>query len=173
MTTLLLHPAAIVGAAVTRLGITGHVRLTAGSRALVRAALRDRLRRYGDRPLHGVTCLAAGADQLFAEALLAENGTYEIILPAGDYREREIGRANRLTFDHLLRQARQVSYAFPVSCEQAFAAAGYRMLDRCDELLAVWDGGGGGIGGTAEIVAEARRRGLPVDVVWPPGARRR
>ncbi|MEJ3750101.1 hypothetical protein WEI85_43440 [Actinomycetes bacterium KLBMP 9797] len=158
--------------ATVRIGITGHIRLTARSRDLVRDALRDRLRRYGDRLLHGVTCLAAGADQLFAQALLAEHGTYEVILPARDYRARAVGAANRVTFDHLLRHADRVSHAFPVSCTRAYAAAGHRMLEQCDELFAVWDGGVGGVGSTAEIVAAARRRGLPVEVVWPVGARR-
>lgn len=157
---------------IVRVGITGHIRLTARSRELVRAALQERLRGYGDRFVHGVTCLAAGADQLFAEALLAEHGRYEVILPARDYRERAVGTANRVTFDHLLRKAEQVSHAYPVSCALAYAAAGHRMLDRCDELFAVWDGGAGGIGSTAEIVAAARRRGLAVEVVWPEGARR-
>ncbi len=47
------------------------------------------------------------------------------------------------------------------------------MLDRADELWAVWDGEPArGPGGTADVVAHARGRGVPVRVVWPPGARR-
>jgi hypothetical protein len=52
-------------------------------------------------------------------------------------------------------------------------AASERMLDLADQLVAVWDGlPARGYGGTADVVAAARRRGMPVVVVWPPGARR-
>jgi hypothetical protein len=159
--------------ATLRLGVTGHVRLTRRSRALVGAALREALRQYGGRPVHGVTCLADGADQLFAQALIEADGTYEAVLPAADYREREVAPANRATFDRLLRRAERVTYASPVTCAEAYAAAGAQVLDRSDRLVAVWDGGGGGLGGTADVVAGARRRGMPVEVVWPAGARRR
>lgn len=155
-----------------RIGITGHVRLTARSRRLVLGALRAALRRHGARPVHGITCLADGADQLFAKAVIAEGGTYEVVLPAPDYRERDVGSANRHTFDRLLRRAVRVAHAYPITGDLAYAAAGHEVLDRSDRLLAVWDGGGGGIGGTAAIVAAARRRGMPVEVIWPAGARR-
>ena len=52
-------------------------------------------------------------------------------------------------------------------------AASETMLDRAEQLLAVWDGQPArGYGGTADVVAHARRGGLPVVVVWPPGAHR-
>ena len=157
--------------AVVRIGVTGHVRLTARSTRLIGAALRAALRRE-TRPVHGVTCLAPGADQLFAEALLAEHLTYDVVLPAPDYREREIPPANRRTFDRLLRRARRVSHAFVTTGELAYEAAGLSMLDASDRLIAVWSGGGGGVGGTAQIVAAAGRRGIPVERVWPAGAGR-
>ncbi|NJP95187.1 hypothetical protein HCN51_38110 [Nonomuraea sp. FMUSA5-5] len=52
-------------------------------------------------------------------------------------------------------------------------AAGARMLDDADVLFAVWDGQPArGYGGTADVVAEARRQGVSVRVIWPEGARR-
>jgi hypothetical protein len=158
---------------VIRIGVTGHVRLTARSSRLIGAALRAALR-WEHRPVHGITCLAPGADQLFAEALIAENRTYDVVLPAPDYREREIPPANRRAFDLLLRRARRVSHAFFATGELAYEAAGLSMLDASDRLIAVWNGRetGGVVGGTAEIVAAARRRGIPVERVWPAGADR-
>ncbi|OEV05450.1 hypothetical protein [Streptomyces oceani] len=42
-----------------------------------------------------------------------------------------------------------------------------------EQLLAVWDGQPSrGYGGTAEVVAYARRMGVPVTVLWPEGATR-
>ncbi|WP_198036875.1 hypothetical protein [Nocardia sp. BMG51109] len=47
------------------------------------------------------------------------------------------------------------------------------MLDDADELFAVWDGKPArGYGGTADVVAVARQRGMPVTVIWPDGAQR-
>jgi hypothetical protein len=42
-----------------------------------------------------------------------------------------------------------------------------------DELIAVWDGEPArGYGGTADVVAYAKRQGIPVRIVWPEGAAR-
>jgi hypothetical protein len=47
------------------------------------------------------------------------------------------------------------------------------MLDHADLLWAVWDGQPArGYGGTADVVAAARAKGLPVRVIWPHGAHR-
>jgi hypothetical protein len=47
------------------------------------------------------------------------------------------------------------------------------ILDRADRLFAVWDGQAArGYGGTADVVGEARKRGVPVTIIWPEGARR-
>ena len=47
--------------------------------------------------------------------------------------------------------------------EEAYLAAGLGVLDRSDALLALWDGEPArGRGGTAEVVAEARARALPL-----------
>ena len=47
------------------------------------------------------------------------------------------------------------------------------MLAKADRLFAVWDGQPArGYGGTADVVAEARARGIPVTVIWPEGATR-
>ena len=45
------------------------------------------------------------------------------------------------------------------------------MLSRADRLFAVWDGKPArGYGGTADVVDEARKRGIPVTIIWPEGA---
>ena len=52
-------------------------------------------------------------------------------------------------------------------------AASKLMVDEADELYAVWDGKPArGYGGTADVVACARDKHLPVRVIWPPGAHR-
>lgn len=150
-------------------GVTGHIRLTAQSRRLIFEDLVSRLRRHqaGHRVLHGVTCLADGADRLFARAIRACAGTFDVILPEQPDSRRETGR--------LLRQARTVT-TVPADPTPAvrYAAASEQVVRNCDVLIAVWDGTPDGEhGGTAHTVAQARRLGVPVEIVWPAGAQRR
>jgi hypothetical protein len=55
----------------------------------------------------------------------------------------------------------------------AYLCASQYLIDRCDLLLAVWDGSPAtATGGTAEAVKYARERGRPLVLVWPHGAQR-
>jgi hypothetical protein len=157
-----------------RVGITGHTRLTEHSTRLVYDALVLALRPYSVGTLRGVTCLAEGADQIFARAVLAAKGTYEVVLPSRDYRVRCISPSNAPSFDRLLENAVTVSYACAGTCgSEAYAAANAELLRRSSYLLAVWDGRRvGAAGGTAELVALAEQFGVPVGRVWPAGAQR-
>jgi hypothetical protein len=52
-------------------------------------------------------------------------------------------------------------------------AASEFMIGQAGELWAVWDGKPArGYGGTADVVAYARRLDIPVLVIWPAGANR-
>src|SRR5947199_4245898 len=128
----------------SRIAVTGHIRLSHGTAALVSATLTAtlRLRAAGHRgAVHGITCLARGADQIFARAVLAVEGTFEVVLPALDYRDRVFTGPDRAEFDDLLDLASGVEVLrFERSCRRAYRAAGEAMLSRCDVLFAVWDG---------------------------------
>lgn len=155
-----------------RIGITGHSNLTPGTSALVAKALQTALR--GSRDLVGVTCLAPGADQVFARVVLDLGGRIEVILPADDYRENVVSPHNLPEFDELLGRASFVrTNSYDRSDDEAYMAASEIVLSRSDRVLAVWDGApSAGYGGTADVVAEARRRNIPVTIVWPAGAER-
>lgn len=157
----------------TRIGITGHSNLTDQTADLVHAALRDALTPYAAE-LVGVTCLARGADQIFARAVLDVGGRVEVVLPAPDYREEKVKPDNRPAFDALLIGAACVRYMpFLTSGREAYMAASEEILKSVDRLIAVWDSGpSGGLGGTADVVEHARRLGTPVEVIWPEGAQR-
>ncbi|GAB3154299.1 hypothetical protein GCM10027290_48540 [Micromonospora sonneratiae] len=157
-----------------RIGVTGHVILASGTAELIYACLARHLKPYAPAGLHGITCLADGADQLFARAVLALHGTFEVIIPATDYRQRAVEQDNRAAFDELLAQASAVSYMpYPESGREAYMAASEELLSRCDLLVAVWDGQPSTVlGDTADVVRAARARQLPVTVLWPSGARR-
>src|SRR5699024_10863580 len=101
-------------------------------------------------------------------------GELEVVLPSVDYREAEVRSYNLEQVDDLLMRSTLVRY-LPnrTAGREADAAANEAMLGGIDRLVAVWDGRpSGGKGGTGDAVEAARGRGVPVDVVWPDGARR-
>lgn len=155
-----------------RVGITGHSNLVPSCVPLVRGGILAVLRRVPP-PLVGVTCLAPGADQVFARAVLDCGGQVEVVLPALDYRDKL--RPDQVAeYDELRARATVVS-VLPrlLSGRHAYVAANERMLASVELLIAVWDGRpAGGRGGTGEVVEDAHASGVPVEVVWPDGAAR-
>lgn len=161
----------------TTIAVTGHIDLTEDSLPLVRTTLDDLLKPYADDgQLVGVSCLAGGADSVFAEAVLAADGRLIAVIPSQDYRRNQVGPDHAALFDHLVEAAGEV-FVLPrrTADHQAYEAANAVLVERADRLVAVWNGepptGKGG--GTADAVLEARAAGIPVDVVWPDGAARR
>jgi hypothetical protein len=156
-----------------RIAITGHRGLPAATERLVDRAIREQLAACADRDLVGVSALADGADQLFARAVLDAGGQLEVIVPAARYRDGLPASAHA-AYDALLARAAKVDRLNRVeSTEQAHMEASQAMLARANHLFAVWDGKPArGYGGTADVVAEARNRGVPVTVIWPEGASR-
>ena len=164
-----------------RVGVTGHIYLTPETARRVAGMLREYLiamiEHAGIQPnaVTGVSCLAPGADLLFADAVLALGGVLEVILPSADYREAVHGPEGLGAFDELLHRASVVSATRrPTAGPEAYAAANEAMLETIDYLFAVWDGlPCANIGGTSHVVEIACARNIPVSVIWPPGARRR
>lgn len=154
-----------------RIGITGHSNLTEATENVVHEALRGSLRQHPASDLVGVTCLARGADQLFAQVVLDLGGVLEVVLPASDYRAK-IKPANLARYDALLEAAESVHVMlFDTSRRESYMAASEYLLSHVDEVVAVWDGGpSDGLGGTADVVSAARERGLVVQVIWPRDA---
>lgn len=157
-----------------RIGVTGHSNLTAPSVPLVAVAIRTVLAEQDAAELVGVSCLARGADQVFARVVLDAGGTLEAVLPAADYRQRKVKPDNATDFDELIGKAAEVHVMpFAESNRDAYMAASQHVLATVDAIVAVWDGQpAGGHGGTGDVVAAAREHGIPVMVVWPPGAAR-
>jgi hypothetical protein len=157
---------------VIRVAVSGHRSLDERTSELVDAALRETIASFGD-DLTGVTCLADGADTLFAQAVLDAGGDLIAVVPALRYREN-LPENHWHTYDRLLLEADEVIRLPHVeSTSEAHMDASLKMLSRAGQLIAVWDGQPArGFGGTADVVAAARERGLRVTVVWPEGAQR-
>jgi hypothetical protein len=156
-----------------RIGMSGHQDIPEEAIAFVRRSITGILSKFGD-DLVGVSSVAAGADQLFASLILEHGGRLHIIIPSEGYETTFSAPHDLGQFRSLLKRAdtvEKLTYAEP--SEDAFLAAGRRVVDNSDLLLAVWDGQPAkGKGGTADIVKYARDRGCKVEVIWPPGMKR-
>ncbi|MFC9683617.1 hypothetical protein [Streptomyces sp. NPDC056948] len=155
------------------IAVTGHMDLADEAVSPLRAALRDVLAGLPLDLLVGRSCLARGADTLFAEEVLSLGGRISAIIPSLDYRETVVRPADLARFD-LLRDAAAEVVVMPYehAGRAAYEAANRELLQGADRLMAIWDGSAptGRGGGTADTVAAARAAGLAVDVVWPSGA---
>lgn len=155
-----------------RIAISGHRGLPQETSDLVETAIRAALAADATE-VTGLSCLADGADQIFASVILDMGGQIEAIVPSRGYRAG-LPRQSHAGYDRLLEQATVVHrLPYAESTPEAHMAASKFMIAMAGELWAVWDGlPARGFGGTADVVAYAYERGRAVKVIWPAGARR-
>jgi hypothetical protein len=157
-----------------RIGVTGH-RVLAHADRLAEEVTRALLliqRMVCTSPatpvlLTVVSPLAEGADRLVARQVLARPGaTLEAVMPfpVADYQATFSSEESRQEFRDALDAAATVTELPAVETrEEAYEQAGQYVVERCDVLLALWDGQpAAGQGGTADIVTWARDRDKPV-----------
>ena len=150
-----------------QVGITGHQKLNGPSAwSDVRKQL-DELLNDAEKPLIGLTSLAIGADQLFAEVVLGCGGRIEAIIPFDGYEMKFNEGPDREAFRRLLERADRIEILEKQGTdEDAYLAAGKRIVDLCDRMIAVWDGQpAAGIGGTGDIVNYCKSQDKPVDLI--------
>ena len=70
-----------------RIAISGHRGLSSPTAQLVGKAIRAALAEHTP-DMTGISCLADGADQIFARAVTDLGGTLEAVIPAAEYREK-------------------------------------------------------------------------------------
>jgi hypothetical protein len=155
-----------------RIAISGHRGLPGPTADLVDDAIRAALAEHAP-DVTGLSCLADGADQIFARAVTDLGGNLEVTIPASEYRAR-LPAAAHPGYDRLLTLATAIHrMPFTESTSQAHMEASKAMIDQADELYAVWDGQPArAYGGTADVVAYAREHRTPVRMIWPHGAER-
>lgn len=137
-----------------RIGITGHQRLADPDNwHWVSNEVNLLLSRISS-PLFGISCLAIGADQLFARAVVRQRGTLEVIIPFAGYELTFAEGSQREEFKSLVKLARLVDVLERRgSQEEAYLAAGQTLVDRSELVIAIWDGKPSqGLGGTADVV---------------------
>jgi hypothetical protein len=143
-----------------RVGITGHQRLDDPSAwGWVEFAMTKALDAL-EPPVDAVSSLAIGADQLFVSLMLSRASEIHAIIPFSGY-ERTFGPQNVDAYLRLLSKAASVEVLqAPGTDEDAYLAAGKRIVELADLMIAIWNGQPAkGKGGTADIVAYALERG--------------
>ena len=113
-----------------------------------------------------VSPLADGADQIAADAALANGYALHAVLPFSREQTRaEVAESFRAEFDRLADAAGCLLEfpGRPAEPLEAYVMAGRATLAHSDLLIAVWDGQvPRGRGGTGEVVELAMARGIPI-----------
>lgn len=147
----------------TRVGITGHQQLAESEFwEWVEVALNKELDALAV-PVTAVSSLAIGADQLFASLVVRRGGQLHVVLPFSNY-ERTFSEENQEIYRQILNKATSVEVLQTLGTdEDAYLAAGRRIVELADLMIAVWDGQPAkGKGGTGDIVSYAGERGVPL-----------
>lgn len=114
------------------------------------------------------TSIAEGADQIVTDAAVDAGYNLNLILPfprasyAQDFEGAALEKFQR-TFDHnAVQSCTELDLGdMPDGRNDGYLAAGHLMLAHSDVLVAIWDQkAADGLGGSAEIVNDARQRGI-------------
>jgi hypothetical protein len=156
-----------------RIGVTGHRHYLDG--ATIEGAtdvVLDRIMSNADEAaeLTIVSPLAEGADRMVAELVLRRpHARLEALLPlpADDYADDFATAGSRTEFESLLARAATVEVIDGDGTRlAAYERVGRAVVDRCDVLLALWDGRPSrGRGGVADVIQYALDREVLVEVV--------
>jgi hypothetical protein len=150
-----------------RVGVTGHQRLADPTawQWVEEAVGRELDAATG--PLVVVTSLAIGADQLVARLGVARGATLHAVLAFAGI-ERTFAPEDLPAYRQLVSQASVEILQTPGTDEDAYLAAGRRVVELSDVMIAVWDAKAAkGKGGTADVVAYAVASGVPVVHINP------
>lgn len=164
-----------------KVGVTGHQRLDEPNAwGWVKTAFDNELDSLKQSVI-AVCSLAIGADQLFASIVIDRGGQLHAVIPFQGY-ELTFSPQDLDEYNRILSRANIVEIMQTHGTdEEKYLAAGRRVVELSDILIAVWNGKPAkGKGGTADIVAYAGSKGVltvhinPVDrTITRRSARRR
>lgn len=149
-----------------KIGVSGHRERPNADWSFVRRAVHDILVSRGAQ--EAWSCLAIGADTIFAEEAIDYGIALMAVIPNPDEYRREFSGTDAGVYDRLLTRAHRVETVCGAR-EQAFRLAGERIVDAVDMMVFIWDGAPAvSEGGTADIVdyaARAERASIRIDPI--------
>lgn len=139
-----------------KVGITGHQNLTVAESDWLKEELGIEIKQM--KIEEAFSCLAIGADQIFARVILANNIPLVAITPCKKYEQTFDDNRIEL-YNSLLKQAtNQIILDFESPSEEAFYEAGKIVVNKSDVVFAIWNSlPSKGLGGTADIVSIAKK----------------
>lgn len=139
-----------------KIGITGHQELGSEATIIWLSNTLESIIRQNHIDV-GITSLAIGADQLFAEVLRKSHVPYIAVIPSNGYETTFQNTHDLRRYQELLQGAserRKLTFKKP--SETAFYEAGKQIVNLSDMLIAIWNGQPAkGLGGTGDIVKYA------------------
>lgn len=147
------------------IAVTGHRPSRLGGYT-VRA--QDKLERFArsvlqdERPDLVITGMALGWDLAIAEACLALDIPYIAARPFPNQQSRW-PNVSKNRYQHLILRARSTTTVSQYQSNAAFQKRNQWMVDRADEVLALWSGS---LGGTRNCVIYAESKRVPIRNVW-------
>ncbi|MER8007476.1 hypothetical protein [Streptomyces sp. NPDC094149] len=119
----------------------------------------------------GLVCAGVGLPVAFGRAVRASGRRLVVLLPAQHSVPATLPGKDRVGARELLLLAEEVRLAEFDPTDRGARVGAERLVRRGGTVLAVWDGSlSDGGDATAHLVAYARARVIPVDVVRPEGA---
>ncbi len=146
-------------------GVTGHQQRAGVDWDWVKSRIAQTLEKISGVSL-AYSCLAVGADQTFAELVIAKGTPHVAVIPLSNY-EGSFSGDGLKEFRRLISCSRVVEL-HGKDPQSAFFEAGCFVVDHSDIVIAVWDGlPSKGFGGTADIVAYAQSNGRQIVHINP------
>ena len=147
-----------------KIGISGHQRFE--NLDWVKETLEKEIKKLKDEcdetdeKLIGISSLAIGADQLFAELILEFGGELIAVLPFEGYERTHEEGADRNRYFSLLEKATSTkTLPAQTTDQESYMEAGKYVVKNSDILITVWNGKkAAGLGGTGDAIKYARKR---------------
>ena len=146
-----------------KVGITGHQRLDdPNAWGWVKTAFKNKLNSLKQSVI-AISSLAIGADQLFASIVIQRGGQLHAVIPFQGY-ESTFNPKDLDEYRRILSKANIVEIMQTHGTnEEKYLAAGKRIVEVADLIIAVWDGNPAkGKGGTADIVDYAIQKHIKI-----------
>jgi hypothetical protein len=135
-----------------RIGITGHQDLgSAEIKHWLQQQLEDIITQLNIS--YGYSCLALGADQLFASTLLKHDIPLIAVIPCKNYEQTFDEKSRNKYWSFIESSVERLELDYEEPSEMAFFDASKLVVNNCELMIAIWNGlPSKGFGGTADVV---------------------
>lgn len=156
------------------IGVVGHGDLTAETLERLEPQLCTLLKEFGSSEQGALVRVGAGLPVAFARAARAAGLPVVVVLPSQGAVPLPLDKDAAVAAGEMLVLAEHARLMdFDPQDWDACVTTDENLIRSCRRIVAVWDGSRTtSRDATAHLVAYARGRGVPVEVVWPPDSSR-